>query len=157
MVHKYLIVLAVTIILAILPCPPSEILSWLFASTASLTYIYFLYGFSRIRERGLIIAIECLAMSSALIAFCQRYFPNHIKQYLASESQWFWVNYEHIMGYCFLMEIVVIITGIANSAEFRRILFVCITRTFGDKRNNRHFLYSERVICTATQKIFRPH
>lgn len=157
MLFRYFIVLTVTLGLAIMPCPPSEILSWLFASIASLAYIYFLYRFGRIRERCLIMVIEFSAMFCALMAFCERYFPVTAKQYLASESQWFWTNYEHIMSYCFLMEIVVIITGIANSAEFRRILFVCVSRTFGDKRNSSHLLYGERVICQATQKIFPAH
>jgi len=140
MLKRYFLILLVTVWVAFAPIELEGYAAWAASSTISIAYIFFVFTFSCIRERDVIIYIESSAMIASLIAFLQHHTPQLLKQYLASESQWFWVNYEHIMGYCFLMEIVVIIIGITNSAEFRRILFVCIPRLSGDKRCYRDHL-----------------
>jgi hypothetical protein len=157
MLKRYSLILLATVWLAALPVIVDGIMGWVLSTTLSSAYIIFIWKFSQIRERCLIITIEAAAKIFATAAFIQHYFPNFLKHSLASESQWFWINYQPIMSYCFLMEIVVIIMGIANSGEFRRILFVCISHMAGHKRTYSHLLCSEKHLCTTTQKTFQAH
>ncbi len=149
MIYKYLIALLVTASLPLIPPLPIGIFAWCAASAISLIYIKFLMDYSGIKRPWIVASIEAASMVFCLTAFLQHY--------LSLKSQFFYVNYEHIMSYCFLIEIGVIITGMANSDDFRRILFVCIDYVTSDKRTYSNIFHRERVLCTTTQKISRMH
>jgi len=154
MLYRYLLVLVVTISVYYFPLDYDGLQAWRACSTLSTCYILFIWHFSKIRERFILIGIESFAMISALTAFLSHY-ETKLHQYMAPELQWFWVNYEHIMGYCFLLEIIAILTGIVRSGEFKRILSLCYTHLHDDKCSNSHILLSEKHLCQNTPEILR--
>ena len=130
MLFRYLIVLLVTASLPLIPPLPIGIFSWCVAATISLAYVAFIMEFSGMRRPWIVAGIEAASM-----VFCTTAFVQH---HMALKSQFFFVYYEHIMGYCFLAEIVAIIIGITNSGEFKRLLFVCNSYIFGGTDFKRH-------------------
>lgn len=147
MLYRYAAVLLVTVLLSQCPLPSAKLVAWCTTSLLSITYIAAIIYLSRIKESWIVAGIEAIAMVCAVTAFFQHY--------MALKSQFFINHYEHIMGYCFLAEIVVIITGMANSDEFKRILFVCIDYVTSDKRTYSNIYRGESFLCTTTQKTFR--
>ena len=154
MFARYLLVLFVTISVYYTPIGLVGFPAWVASSTISLLYILFIWHISKIRERWFIISVETTAMICSIIAFLS-YYPTNLQKYMSPESQWFWINYESIMGYCFLIEIVAILFGIVKSGEFKRVLSLCFTFVHDDKRSYSTLLFSEKHLCPSTSKVLQ--
>ena len=116
MFKRYMLIFLITTWVAMLPIADYLSGSWLDVAKSflSLLYIIFLWKLNPIRERYLLMIIESAAMVYEWVVFYEKH---HI---LSSESQWMATHEHAIMTYCFFLEIIIIIGGMARS-EFRRL------------------------------------
>jgi len=91
-------------------------LYWPIHALLSAAYFLVMYNFARIRMIIYILSIEIAAILFTI--------PACIQWALASESQWFYDYFEHIMALCCILQIVAIMVGAAHGGVFHLFLFV---------------------------------
>jgi hypothetical protein len=100
-------------------------------SALSLSYIIFIWKITPIREMEFLMIIESSAMIYAWAAFLERY----LHKIVALESQWLSVHEQSIMTYCFFLEIIIIMGGMAHCG-FKRLSALRANATTDSPRDN---------------------
>lgn len=100
--------------------------------------------FAKTRISALILSTEFIAM---FWNFCAA-----LEYFVAPESQLFNDHYGHIMSYCYVLQVLIIMGG-ATGGRFKRIYHLWQYNSHGGLHDSRSIFISESYICKIGQKV----